>query len=85
MEMVVVGASKLEVVTIAVAKKFKEMISKYEGPKDFEKFRGHLLKRLERIETKGDPILVEIINEILVSSTLVPRRRAGNSSLDTEL
>ena len=64
-ELVVLGVSRLEVVAIAAAKKFKEMIQTYEGPEDFKEFRGYLLKRLERMETKGDSILAEIMDEIL--------------------
>jgi len=55
--------SKMEVVAVAAVKKFQEMIDEYKGPP--AGLRTHLTRQLRRMESKGDSILADIIDEIL--------------------
>jgi len=57
------SVSRLEVVAAAAVKKFKEMIEEYEGAP--EGLKSYLLKRLRRMELRGDAILADIIEEML--------------------
>jgi len=60
------SVSKVEVVAAAAVKKFRELIETYEGPKEFEPFKAYLLKHLGRMETRGDQLLADIIDQILL-------------------
>lgn len=53
-------------VAAAAVKKFRELIETYEGPKEFEPFKAYLLKHLGRMETRGDQLLADIIDQILL-------------------
>ena len=55
--------SRYEVVAAAAVKKFREMIMDYHGAP--EGLRAHLLKRLDKMETRADELLAGIIDEIL--------------------
>jgi len=44
-------------------KKFREMIEAYDGPA--EGLRAYLLRRLAKMDTRGDELLAGIIDEIL--------------------
>ena len=57
------STSRYEVVAAAAVKKFREMITQYQGPA--EGLRAHLLKRLDKMETRADELLAGIIDEIL--------------------
>jgi hypothetical protein len=57
------GVSNFEVVAAAAVKKFREMISEYKGPP--EGLRSYLLRRLDKMETRADEILVDLIDGIL--------------------
>jgi len=55
--------SRMEVVAVAAVKRFQEMIDEYKGPP--AGLRTHLTRQLRRMETRGDAILADIIDEIL--------------------
>jgi triphosphoribosyl-dephospho-CoA synthetase len=58
------AVSRLEVVAAAAVKKFKKMVEGYRGPE--RELRGYLLRELERMEAKGDQLLADIIDQILL-------------------
>lgn len=57
------STSRYEVVAAAAVKKFREMIVDYQGP--LEGLRSHLLRRLDKMETRADELLAGIMDEIL--------------------
>lgn len=57
------ATSRHEVVAAAAVKKFRQMIDEYQGPLDG--LRGYLLKRLSKMDGRGDELLASIIDEIL--------------------
>jgi hypothetical protein len=57
------GTSRYEVVAAAAVKKFRGMIQEYKGPA--EGLKPYLLRRLSKMERRGDRLLANIINEIL--------------------
>lgn len=57
------ATGRYEVVAAAAVKRFREMIEAYQGPP--EGLRPHLLKRLNKMESRADELLAGIMDEIL--------------------
>ena len=57
------STSRYEVVAAAAVKKFREMITQYQGPA--EGLRAYLLRRLAKMDGRADELLANIMDEIL--------------------